>query len=374
VTSRRHFGTVRRRSSGRWQALYFHAGRTHSVGTFKSKADALVHLAKIEADLHRGAWVDPQEGRTSLEDYAERWLEQRSELAFRTRELYRYLLDRHILPALGQTALASLAPSTIRGWHASLAQAHPSTAAKAYRLLAAILRTAVVDWLLLASPCKVAGAGVERPAERPVASVAEIGALEASMPEHLRLIVPLATWCQLRRAELLGLRRLDIDVAHAAIRVEQSRTVTMRGKSLVKGPKTQSGRRTIAVPEALIPMIEEHLGRFTGSEPDALVFTGITGVPLTANVLQVAWQRAREKVGRTDLHLHDLRHTGLTLAAATGATTVELMHRAGHSSSVAAMRYQHATKDRDRIIANALGTFVDAASADHIHGGHPGAT
>jgi len=50
-------------------------------------------------------------------------------------------------------------------------------------------------------------------------------------------------------------------------------------------------------------------------------------VPLTGNVLQVAWQRARTKVGRNDLRLHDLRHTGLTLAAATGATTVELMHR-----------------------------------------------
>jgi hypothetical protein len=46
----------------------------------------------------------------------------------------------------------------------------------------------------------------------------------------------------------------------------------------------------------------------------------------------------------TDLRLHDLRHTGLNLAAATGATTVELMHRAGHSSSVTAMRYQHARK------------------------------
>ena len=63
-------------------------------------------------------------------------------------------------------------------------------------------------------------------------------------------------------------------------------------------------------------------------------------------------------MGRTDLRLHDLRHMGLTLAAATGATTVELMHRAGHSSSVAAMRYQLATKDRDRIIADALGMIA----------------
>jgi integrase len=54
------------------------------------------------------------------------------------------------------------------------------------------------------------------------------------MPEHLRLIVDLATWCQLRRAELLGLRRKDVDLDRASIQIEQSRTVTMHGKSLVR--------------------------------------------------------------------------------------------------------------------------------------------
>jgi len=128
-------------------------------------------------------------------------------LAFRTNELYTYLLESHIMPSLGNATLIGLAPSKIRSWHASLARDHPSTAAKAYRLLSAILRTAVTDGLLVSSPCKVAGGGVERPAERPVATVREVEALEAAMPEHLRLIVLLATWCQLRRAELLGLRR-----------------------------------------------------------------------------------------------------------------------------------------------------------------------
>lgn len=368
--SKRHFGTVRQRSSGRWQALYFYDGRTHSAGTFKTKADALVHLSTVDADLHRGAWIDPKSGKVTLEAYTERWLAQRTELAFRTRELYGYLLELHILPTLGRTTLVNLAPSAIRTWHANLSQIHPSTAAKAYRLLSAILRTAVVDELLVSSPCKVNGAGVERPAERPVASVEELGALEAAMPEHLRLIVALATWCQLRRAELLGLRRRDVDLPNATIRIEQSRTVTMHGKSLVKEPKTKAGRRTIAVPDALIKTMDDHLNRFAGPGPDDFVFVGITGVPLTANVLQVAWQRARAIVGRNDLRLHDLRHTGLTLAAATGATTVELMHRAGHSSSVAAMRYQHATKDRDRIIADALGVFIDVANMDpHLRNG-----
>ena len=364
--ARRHFGTVRQRSSGRWQALYFHNGKLHSAGTFKTKSDALVHLSTIDADLHRGAWIDPKVGRTTLDTYAERWLEQRSDLAFRTRELYSYLLELHVLPTLGSTTLVNLAPSAIRSWHASLSLVHPSTAAKAYRLLSAILRTAVVDGLLVSSPCKVDGAGVERPAERPVATLAEVGALEAAMPEHLRLIVSLATWCQLRRAELLGLRRRDVDLPHSTIHVEQSRTVTMHGKSLVKAPKTKAGRRTIAVPEALSEKMRHHLDHFAGARPDDFVFLGITGVPLTANVLQVAWQRARTTVGREDLRLHDLRHTGLTLAAATGATTVELMHRAGHSSSVAAMRYQHATKERDRIIADALGGFVEVSNRSSI--------
>ena len=63
-------------------------------------------------------------------------------------------------------------------------------------------------------------------------------------------------------------------------------------------------------------------------------------------------------MGLPNLHFHDLRHTGGTLSAATGATLKELMARLGHSSVRAAMIYQHATRDRDQAIAKALGTFV----------------
>jgi hypothetical protein len=69
------------------------------------------------------------------------------------------------------------------------------------------MRTAVVDGLILTSPCKVDGAGTERAAERPMATIAEVDALTTAMPDHLRVFVLLATWCQLRRGEILGLRR-----------------------------------------------------------------------------------------------------------------------------------------------------------------------
>jgi hypothetical protein len=83
-------------------------------------------------------------------------------------------------------------------------------------------------------------------------------------------------------------------------------------------------------------------------------------------VLQRHWNRARLAAGRPDLHFHDLRHTGNTWAAATGASTKELMARMGHSSARAALIYQHATADRDRVIADALAEMQPLAEVKPI--------
>jgi integrase len=61
---------------------------------------------------------------------------------------------------------------------------------------------------------------------------------------------------------------------------------------------------------------------------------------------------------RRDLFFHDLRHSGLTWAAASGASVAELMRRGGHANPRAALRYQHATEDRDRVIAEALASLA----------------
>ena len=57
---------------------------------------------------------------------------------------------------------------------------------------------------------------------------------------------------------------------------------------------------------------------------------------------------------------HDLRHTGNTLAARTGATLRDLMHRMGRLER-AAMIYQHAD-ERDSAIADALDGLLGADS------------
>jgi len=260
--------------------------------------------------------------------------------------------------------LTDIAPSKIRGWHANLAEVHPAMAAKAYRLLSSIMRTAVTDGLIFMSPCKVNGAAAERAPERPVATVSEIEQLTMAMPDHLKLTIPMAAWCQLRRGEILGLRRKDVDLLHATIHIEQSRTFGMDGKSITKQPKSMAGRRKLALPAPLVAVVADHLTKFTGRSPEALVFKGKAGRELTRDALQGSFEKARTTIGRPDLRLHDLRHTGLTLAAATGATTAELMHRAGHASAPAALRYQHATQNRDRVLAKALGEMIKPGFSD----------
>lgn len=328
--------------------------------TFATKGDAVAWLASVQTDTARGEFVDPRAGRITLRTYAERFLSERV-LADRSAETYRGLLDTHILPTLGATEIGQLAPGAVRAWHARLARQHPSTAAKAYRLLRTMLNTAVKDELIARNPCRLDGAGKESAEERPIATVDEVARLAEAMPERFRALVLLATWCHLRKGELCALRRSDIDLLHSRVTVKRNMQQLRNGQLILKEPKTSAGQRTIAIPSHVVPSIESHLAKFTSPDPDALVFIGEKGGPLRPHVLQKHWAKARLSIGRPELHLHDLRHTGNTWAAATGASTRELMARMGHSSPDAALRYQHATADRDRVIADALAALVKPA-------------
>ncbi len=79
------------------------------------------------------------------------------------------------------------------------------------------------------------------------------------------------------------------------------------------------------------------------------------GGPLRRHVLNAEFRAAWASVGLDHLRFHDLRHSALTLAAATGA---ELQALAGHASPQAAMRYQHATQDRAKALAQAVDRVI----------------
>ena len=185
----------------------------------------------------------------------------------------------------------------------------------------------------------------------------------AAMPAKLRAAVVLAAWGTLRRGEVLGLRRCDVDVASATVRVERSLGERRNGAVIVGPPKSSAGVRTVHMPANAMALIEGHLSSFVGPDVDAPLFTGRTGLPLRPQGLEEARRSAREEVGLPKLRFHDLRHFAGTMAAAAGASTKEVMARGGWSSPQMALRYEHATQDRDRFIARALESYSHSDGA-----------
>jgi len=146
-------------------------------------------------------------------------------------------------------------------------------------------------------------------------------------------------------------RRLDA----CAVQVVSSLTETDGGTLFLGPPKSTAGRRTVQLPQLLVPSLRNHLGRYAQPGDDGLVFTGPHGALLRrSNFRRRVWLPALAKADLPEIHFHDLRHTGNILTATAGASLRELMARMGHASTRAALVYLHDTDDRQRIIAAAV--------------------
>ena len=91
---------------------------------------------------------------------------------------------------------------------------------------------------------------------------------------------------------------------------------------------------TIAsIPSHIIQDLKDHIASLDPGTPEGFVFRSPEGESLRrSNFNRRFWRPACEAAGLTHLRFHDLRHTGNTLAASTGASTQELMARMGHAS------------------------------------------
>ena len=308
----------------------------------------------VSATITRGEWIDPNVGRGRFGDYAEEWLAQRTDLRPHSRDQYASLIANHLGPAFGDLELARISAGQVRAWYALTSARTPAAATSAYRLLRAIFNTAVTDDLVARNPCRIRGAGADRSQERPIPTVAQVDSLLRAMPAKLRAAVVLAAWGTLRRGEVLGLRRDDVDLTAGTVRVERSLGERRNGAVIIGPPKSGAGVRTVHMPPSAMAVLAEHLSSFVGARADASLFVGRTGLPLRPQGLEKAWRAAGEEVGLPALRFHDLRHFSGTMAAAAGASTKEVMARGGWSSPQMALRYEHATQGRDRFIAHAL--------------------
>ena len=186
----------------------------------------------------------------------------------------------------------------------------------------------------------------------------ELAAIASSITPRYRAAVLLPAWGALRYGELTELQRKDI------------RTQIDRGPSndccygrACSDPhdrawihrrlhQVSSRHRVIPLPPHINSAVEDHL-RLTGPS-ESLLFPARDGNShLAESTFVKHWYPARERAGRPDLPFHALRHYGATKYAQTGATLKEIQEHLGHSTVVAAMKYQHAA-GRDAELARRM--------------------
>ncbi|WP_222273148.1 tyrosine-type recombinase/integrase [Modestobacter marinus] len=364
--AKRTFGTVDELPSGRFRARYRGPdGRRHAK-VFGTKADAWAWLATQQTDLLRKTWRAPIASRRTVGDYAEDYL-ARNDLRESTRVLYAGLWHHHLAAPWSDVPVDEVTPAAVRSWHAKAGRTTgPTALAQSYRLLRAILNVAVADEVISSNPCRLRGAGTPR-ASRPSRALTASEALR--LAEQLgrtrrtgryRALLLVLAFGGLRFGEATALRRSDV-LPGGRLRVERS-VRRVGGQWVVGEPKTDAGHRTVTLPAAIAAVLEKHLEKYVLASPDALLFSTSSGGYLARSNWNATFRRAAEAIGLPAVRPHELRHTGATLAAATGATTKELMRRLGHASPAAALLYQHAADDRDAEIARALDAMLGAAS------------
>lgn len=374
--TRRSFGRIRKcEPSKRYQASYVGPDdKLHKAPeTFAARVDAEGWLTDRRREIDRELWSPPatneqkrakRAAEVKFRDYAKNWVENRCvsgrPIRQRTREHYESLLERHIYPTFGNKAVRDISMESVDRWYAKTANDAPTMRAHSYSLLRTILETARKrDRLIDLNPCEIVGAAnTSRKSKTVPATIDQLTTITESMPERLRPMVLLATWCAMRFGEMVELRRHDIDLDAGVVSITRA-AVRVDGGWKVGPPKSDAGIRDVAIPPHILPMIEAHLSsRHVGHGPNALLFPPTTGAWLQPSTLYRHFYKARTAAKRPDLRWHDLRHTGAVLAAQSGATLAELMARLGHSTASAAMRYQHAAQGRDRTVAENMSKLV----------------
>src|SRR5688572_16991847 len=114
---RRDFGSIRELPSGRWQTRYTDGGGSPHSRTFPNRRDAVAFLATVHTDVHRGSWHDPEAARVRFDEYTTSWLDARVGLKPTTRQLYGWLLTKHLIPAFGRMRLEDITPARVRSWY-----------------------------------------------------------------------------------------------------------------------------------------------------------------------------------------------------------------------------------------------------------------
>lgn len=363
--------TTPERAFQQWPGLPARQVRTFGLG---DEDDARAWLSTARKKIEAGVWEPPRavkqrekSAQLTLGDYFPEWMESRTfkgrPLKAGTRYRLRKDIENHILPWFGGMRLIDITQAEIDRWLASMPGEQAAMKANALKALQAILRSASQPGLhgepalIPIYPCTKSLPKPKRRSQTVPATPEQVKAIYDSMPPRYRMAVYLAVFGDgLRIGEVCALQRRDIDLTTRTLHIRRGR-VTMDQSKMTDTPKTDRSIRDERIPPQLVPLLQDFLTEYVGSEDSAWLFPKMKdpSAPVHPNSLRAWYDIARQEAGRPDLRFHDFRHTGLTWLAAEGATVRELMDAADHADVNTAMRYQHFLDTRKDLLAKRLG-------------------
>src|SRR6266508_4274669 len=331
-----------------------------------SLEDAEAKRAELLLRRRRGQRIEPT--RQTFEQHARDWLE-RQDVRPRTKEIYTWALEQHLIPRLGRRRLdqiscddvaaliAAMRRSGLKGW----------TITSALRPLSIILAQAARRGRIPVNPMTQLERG-ERPKhddERPkrILSLEEMQAVvEGADSERYRCLLELMLTGGLRIGEALGLAVCDLDRKHSVVRVE-----CQLGRDGARTPlKTEESQRAIDIPpqlmRRLLALVGERGELFT---PGALIFASRNETGLVRKVAREALKRAVKaaRLAPPEPTLHDLRHSHASMLIALDVSVVDVQRRLGHRKPDTTLRvYAHQWKYREArrsAVVRQLGRLFD---------------
>lgn len=171
----------------------------------------------------------------------------------------------------------------------------------------------------------------------------------------------------MRRSELAGVAREDLDLDNGTLRVADTRVV-VDGRTIDSDGKTDSGVRTLSLDPATVELLRRYLDvldeereafgtGYCGGHGKLMRFED--GRPVHADTITRRFNRLVDRAGVRRIRLHDVRHTYATLLLDVGVQPKVISDRMGHANmSVTFQIYGHRSTGRDREAADMVGGLI----------------
>lgn len=351
----RNEGSIFQRPNKKWRAQIYHQGQRISKNT-ETKAEALEWIRTMQSELDKG--YDFKGSTTTLKDYLPGWLENRR-LSLRPKTAHQYaaIINKHILPEMGDKKLKDLRLIQIEQFYSGLLQKGlgPRTIRVIHNILHSSLDKAVRYGLVIFNPTH--GATLPRYShdEMTVLDSYQVGQfLVAAQNSPHYAFFHLAITTGMRMGELFGLKWSDIQWNAGVVHVQRQKQYVPGQGCTFTEPKTNAGRRTIKLGEGSLDVLRHHKEYQAMQRERAgdrwhemdLVFCSSVGTPGDASNVRIDFNRILELAGLPKMRFHDLRHTAASLLLNNKVPAIIVSSMLGHSKpSVTLDIYAHVFHD-----------------------------